>query len=178
VEAELPNAESNTRAGRLGAMIAVAAVGLIIGVAGAASIFTFWSSHEQRETGIVRAAIFSVVMAAVSAAGYLLYINQSNPKETLSQVIGWAAYRPALRTAIIVDCIFLTLGALMLDMGQALHICTVAAIAHWATILVIICGRPKTPTKIDLTIIRWGYIPIMLVVATIGPLIWAPLGRW
>jgi len=89
METELPNTESNTRVSRLGTMIAVTAVGLIIGIAGAASIFAFWSSHEQRGTGIVRATIFVVVMAAVSGAGYLLYINQSNPKETLSQVIGW-----------------------------------------------------------------------------------------
>lgn len=178
METELPNTGSNTRVRHLGAMIAVTAVGLIIGIAGAVFIFAFWSGHEQRGTGIVRAAIFAVVMTAVSAAGYLLYVNQPNPKETLSQSIGWAAYRPALPTAIIVDCTFLMLGALMLDMGQALHICTVAAIAHWVTILVVICGRPKMPTKVDLTIIRWGYFPIMVVVATIGPLIWVPLGRW
>jgi hypothetical protein len=66
----------------------------------------------------------------------------------------------------------------MLDMGQALHVCTVAAIAHWVTIFIVICGRPKTPTKADLAIIRWGYVPIMVVIATVGPLIWAPLGRW
>jgi hypothetical protein len=162
---------------RYRAKLALGIVGLLISIAGAVLIFIAWSSQQQPETGICRAAIFVVVMAAVSAAGYLLYVNQATPKEA-APCVGWRVYLPALRMAIIQQLIFLVLGALMLDMRQARHVCMVATVAHWATILIVIYRRPRVPTKADLMVIRWGYVPIMLVVATIGPLIWARLERW
>ncbi len=59
--------------------------------------------------------IYVVVMLAVCAAGYRLYINQ--PKHEDVPQVGWAVYWPALRMAIIEQSIFVLFGTLTLDMG-------------------------------------------------------------
>jgi len=180
MEQQLPPSDQVSVEGRerFRAVIAIAAAWLFISTAGATLIFTHWSAEKQRDLGATRAAIFTVVMTAVCAVGYRLYINQSHSDSTLPQTARWATYWPALKTAIIVDCVFLILGALMLDMGQALHVCTVTAIAHWVTIALIIFRRTRSPSVADLVAIRWGYLPIMILVGRIGPLIWTRLGRW
>jgi hypothetical protein len=163
---------------RITTIVAIAAVGVAVSLVGAIFIVTDWSSQQQRDTGILRGGVFVAVMAAVCVVGYRLYVNQSKPNRAQPQSLAATGYLPALKSAFVQQCIFLVLGALMLDMGEASHITTVAAIAHWAVILLIICRRPRAPTQGDLLAIRWGYMPIMVLVATVGPQIWRHFGRW
>jgi len=178
VETNPVNACPETAPCRSRARVPIAAVWLAVSIAGVAFIYGYWSAHERPGTGVRYSAIYLTVITAVSLAGYIMYLNESACPALPTEETGWAAYWPSLCDGIIVQGVFLIFGALMLDLGQAFHISLVAAVAHWMMIILIIGRRPQSPTQLDLIAIRWGYVPLLIVIGRIGPLIWIRLGRW
>jgi hypothetical protein len=83
--------------------------------------------------------------------------------------LSFRAYIPALKIAVIVQGIVLVLAALILDMEQARHISMVAALADWLMIGLIMLRRPYSPTRLDLLAIKWGYLPLLIIVGSVGP---------
>jgi hypothetical protein len=79
-------------------------------------------------------------------------------------------------TGIKIQAVLAVLTALTLDLGQIQRAFWVAMLCHWATVFIVVLRRPMTPTKFDLAIVRYGIIPLLLIVATFGPLLLRFLG--
>ncbi len=79
-------------------------------------------------------------------------------------------------TGLKIQAALAVLTALMLDFGQTHRAFWVAMLCQWAIVFIILVRRPMAPTKSDLVIVRYGIIPLLLVVATFGPVLLRILG--
>ena len=86
-------------------------------------------------------------------------------------------YYPAFRTAILLQFGLAVLTALVLDMGQTHRAFWVAFLCQWLMVAMIRLRRPLHPTEFDLALIRYGIIPIFLLIANGGPLLVRLAGR-
>ena len=75
-------------------------------------------------------------------------------------------YKSPIRDALVVSISLLIFSGLLLDMGITSWLFSRAFVVLWATTAVIVIRRPKTPTKIDVFFIRWGFL--LIVAALIG----------
>jgi hypothetical protein len=71
-------------------------------------------------------------------------------------------YRDAIKFALIQQAIVLVLAANFLDLGVMLAICLYAAIGFWAGVA-LICFRRPIPTRPNLAMIKFGYVPLCAV---------------
>lgn len=70
----------------------------------------------------------------------------------LKTAVVWAVFQQAL--AVLISC-------LLLDGGAFLDVCLLAFIAFWGGVLVIVLRRGAASTKLDLSFIRAGSIPLL-----------------
>jgi len=74
-------------------------------------------------------------------------------------------YDHVIRKSLTAQVVVGVLAALMLDGGTTARVVGVAVLAFWLCATMVIMRRPDEPTKIDLTIMRWGFWPELIVVA-------------
>jgi uncharacterized membrane protein len=86
------------------------------------------------------------------------------------------AYWPAFRTALIWQALLGVLASLMLDRGQTRRAWGVALVCHLAIVRLIVFRRPRTPTRLNLAIIRYAALPLMIAIAVCGPALLRLLG--
>ncbi len=77
-------------------------------------------------------------------------------------------YNRAFRTSAIVAAASGVLSALVLDNGVTGRAFFVALLCHMAMTSLIMARRPLSPTAFDLWLVRWGLIPLGLLIATVG----------
>jgi hypothetical protein len=65
--------------------------------------------------------------------------------------------------ALAVQVIIAILSLMILDGGQVAQICGVALVAFWGGVSVLIYRRPHTPSRTDLQVIRFGYLPVVVL---------------
>jgi hypothetical protein len=63
------------------------------------------------------------------------------------------------------------LTALILDGGVAFRTFLVAALGYWLMVAMLLVRRPMTPTWIDLQLVRWGILPLFIIVVFLGPIL-------
>jgi hypothetical protein len=63
------------------------------------------------------------------------------------------------------------LGLLMLDGGRSARVCGVAMLSFWLAAALIVARRPATPEKADLIVLRWGFLPLLALVALLARLV-------
>jgi hypothetical protein len=78
-------------------------------------------------------------------------------------------YNSAFRTALIIQGTLAVLTALMLDFGQTHRAFWVAFLGQWLMVWLILFRRPRNPTRLDLAIVRFGIVPMLILVAGAGP---------
>ena len=66
-------------------------------------------------------------------------------------------YWLALQVSLVFQVVFMLLAGMILDGGQCAQWCAVSLAAYWGGLIVILLRRPKTPTRIDLFLIRWSF---------------------
>lgn len=54
-----------------------------------------------------------------------------------------------------------------IDAGVSFELWWRAVIAFWGTVILMILRRPHTPTKVDLFLVRWGFIPLFLLLTPV-----------
>ncbi len=64
------------------------------------------------------------------------------------------------------------LSALIIDEGTVAQICGIALIAFWAGAAVLIWRHRESPTRVDLGLIRFGYLPVIVLAFCLSGLIW------
>ena len=85
----------------------------------------------------------------------------------------WKDYSPkyngAFWTGLKIQAGLALLTALVLDLGQTHRAFWIAFLCQWATVWIILIRRPMTPTRLDLAIVRYGILPLLMIVASFGP---------
>ncbi len=72
------------------------------------------------------------------------------------------SYRKPIFEALMVQIIIGLLSLLILDGGTTARICGIALVAFWGGTAVLVWRQPQTPTKLDLELIRFGYLPLVV----------------
>jgi len=152
---------------------------------GCAFVYLYWSAEGAATIGVGRAVAFVAIMACVHAIGYLLYQQQSqvatSPESESSIQISMPkvadSYREPIKVAVVQQIIFLVLTALLLDGGQTFRACCITAIVHWVCIAMILVRRPIHPTRIDILLIKYGFLPLAFVVGRMAPFIHNLIGN-
>ena len=67
-------------------------------------------------------------------------------------------HRADVAFAMAQQAVLLLLTALLLDGGFMLRVCCVAAIAHWAAMVIIRIRRPVEPTTLDVGVVKFGFL--------------------
>jgi hypothetical protein len=75
--------------------------------------------------------------------------------------------------ALLQQGICLILSALALDMGEAWHATTIALLAYWMSVGLIVARRWDSPTRGDLVFIRWAFLAIWFFALIVGPMVWS-----
>ena len=86
------------------------------------------------------------------------------------------SYRRPVFEAVGVQVLLGVLGLLNLDGGTTARICGIALIAFWAGAVVLVLRRPLSPTRMDIALIRFGYLPLLVVAFFLIHLIWTMRG--
>jgi hypothetical protein len=165
---------------------AIAASFVVTSALGASFVFWYWADRGLDSVAVVRAVLFVAIIAVVHVVALRAYAAQHSPAtqsvaaENSSTVspppTGLLStvspmYKSALKLATLQQVVLLNLSSLLLDFGQTFRVCAVAAIVHWITIAIIVARRPLSPTGLDLGIIRWGFIPMFIVVGRLAPFV-------
>lgn len=77
-------------------------------------------------------------------------------------------YRRAVFTALIVQFFAGLLSAMALDMGVMMKACGLALVPFWTGASILIFRRPQSPTKADIALVRFGFIPVFILMWAIG----------
>jgi hypothetical protein len=80
--------------------------------------------------------------------------------------------RDCIMLSLLIQMLFLTMAAMLLDGGQTFQIVSYAAIAYWAGFAVMFGRRRRCLTKTDKMLIRWGFLMLVFVSSFITGLIW------
>ena len=92
----------------------------------------------------------------------------------------WIDYSPlfngAMVTGVAIQAVLGVLSLLVLDMGQAWRTFWVSMLCQWAVVLIILLRRPMAPTKLDLDIVRYGIVPLVVIVNVFGPILLRAMG--
>ena len=76
-------------------------------------------------------------------------------------------FRNALIVSILLQIVLGFLAAINLDGGVFFHLWWRAMAGYWAALIVILMKRPNAPTKVDLFLVRWGFIPLFLIITPV-----------
>ncbi len=74
-----------------------------------------------------------------------------------------------MKTAIVIQAGLAFMTALVLDFGQMHRAFWVAFLCQWAMVWIILFRRPMCPTWFDLSLVRYGIVPLLFIVAGAGP---------
>ena len=74
--------------------------------------------------------------------------------------------------ALAIQVVIGILSLMILDGGRVAQVCGVALVAFWGGAVVLICRHPHTPSRADLQLIRFGYLPVVVLAFFLVGWIW------
>lgn len=86
------------------------------------------------------------------------------------------SYRRPVFEAVGLQVLIGFLSLLILDGGTTARICGIALVAFWGGAAVLIWRRPQSPTRTDIELLRFGYLPLVVIAFLLVHLIWAIRG--
>ncbi len=92
--------------------------------------------------------------------------------EQVNQKLFSNEYWPALEVSLVLQILIGFPSFIAIDGGMLWEVCYFAMTAYWCSFLLILFRRPNTPTKDDLTLIRWGFLPFLFFVPVLMMAIW------
>jgi len=72
-------------------------------------------------------------------------------------------YRKAIYRAVALQVIVGFLSLMILDGGECSQICGAALLAFWGGVIVLIWRHLQSPTYTDIQLIRFGYLPVVIL---------------
>lgn len=82
------------------------------------------------------------------------------------------SYRRPVFEAVGLQVLLGLLSLLILDGGTTAHICGIAVVAFWGGAAVLIWRRPQAPTRMDIQLVRFGYLPLVVIAFLLVRFIW------
>ena len=83
---------------------------------------------------------------------------------------------PAVKDSVVFclvqQCIFLILGAMILDGGQVFQMFAYATLAYWGGFGIIMARRRHHLTSADKLLIRWGYMMLWPISGFVTGFVW------
>ena len=135
-------------------------------VVGGFVVFTYWWTQNAINTGLTRVALFVAIMAAVHGLGAAIYIKQNESRgESRRRIAKSWTLRGSFLGAVIQYVFFLLITALILDGGLIFRCVGIGVLAHGSLTCMICLRRASTPTSMDLALIRYGFLPVALIVS-------------
>ena len=92
----------------------------------------------------------------------LLDYDLSMPLGTIPLPIS-RRYRKPIFEAVGLQVLVGFLSLLILDDGTAALTCGIALAAFWSGTILLISRRPYSPTQTDIQLLRFGYLPLVVV---------------
>ena len=84
-----------------------------------------------------------------------------------------AGYRRAIFDSLISQVVLGILAMMFLDGGRIAHTTGIAVLAFWIGAAIIILRRPKTSTELDLLLIRFGFLPLLVITFALAEWVWS-----
>jgi hypothetical protein len=81
-------------------------------------------------------------------------------------------YDSPIFDAVAIQIVLGLLSLLILDGGTVARICGITLVAFWSGVTVLIYRRPLLPSRVDLQVIRFGYLPVVVVAFFLVQWIW------
>ena len=75
-----------------------------------------------------------------------------------------SAYRGDIRLGLTVVVLFLIVSSMVTDGGQLFQLIGATSLVYCLGLTVIVCRRPKSPTKTDLWLVRFGFFILLVLV--------------
>jgi len=82
------------------------------------------------------------------------------------------SYRKPIFEALVLQVLLGLFSLLILDGGTTARICGIALVAFWGGATVLIWRRPQSPTKTDIELLRFGYLPLAVLAFFLVHFIW------
>ncbi len=76
-------------------------------------------------------------------------------------------YRSALKVALLLQIIIGLFAAGATDFGLAFDVWWRSMAAYWGCLVVMVLRRPNAPTKVDLWMIRYGFVPLFIPITPV-----------
>jgi hypothetical protein len=141
---------------------------LLTSLCGVWFVYSYWV-FTSSTAALERAGVFVIAIAAVYFLGFQLYANQTFdvPENEDAAPVDERAQlqlRPFLPAILFQQIPILFLSALRLDGGMSFHRGCQGALGHWLCIAIIMIGRRNCATRIDELIVKWGFVPLMMLI--------------
>jgi hypothetical protein len=81
-------------------------------------------------------------------------------------------YRKPILEAIAFQALLGLLSSLVLDGGDLRHICGAAVLAFWGGAAVLIWRHPHDPSRMELELVRFGYLPVLIIAFAVIHRVW------
>ncbi|MGD1085620.1 MAG: hypothetical protein ABSA47_12850 [Verrucomicrobiota bacterium] len=81
-------------------------------------------------------------------------------------------YDSPIFEAVAIQIVLSVFGLLLIDPVGVSKILGIALVAFWGAAVVLIWRHPQSPTRLDLGLIRFGYLPVIAISAVLTCWIW------
>lgn len=81
-------------------------------------------------------------------------------------------YRTAIFEALTLQVLAAVFSLMILDLGQMAQICGIAIVAFWAGATTLICRHRQSPTTTDITLVRFGFLLVIVISFFLIGFIW------
>jgi hypothetical protein len=81
-------------------------------------------------------------------------------------------YDSPIFEAVALQIVLGFLGFLVMDGGGVAQICGIALVAFWGGAVVLIWRHPQSPSRLDIELIRFGYLPLIVIAYLLSCWIW------
>jgi hypothetical protein len=83
-----------------------------------------------------------------------------------------STYRTAIFEALTLQFLTAVFSLMILDLGQTAQICGIAIVAFWAGAATLICRHRQSPTTTDITLVRFGFLLVLVISFFLVGFIW------
>jgi hypothetical protein len=83
-----------------------------------------------------------------------------------------ASYDRPIFEALGLQIVLGLLSGMILDGGLVAQFCGIAMVGFWVGAAVLIWRQPLSPSKLDLSLIRVGYLPVVAIAFVVAPGVW------
>lgn len=111
------------------------------------------------------------LVAVVAELGALSHITRMAHSLPISP-----SYRKPIFEAVGLQVLLGFLSLLILDGGTTARICGIALVAFWGGATVLILRRPQLPSRRDIELLRFGYLPLVVIAFFLVHFIWTLRG--